>query len=173
MTKKTIYIIILFAIVAFAGLYLLFGGAAFYLFNKYRVAPTIEISKLNVVDQDTNKFDITSLKGKKVIVSFYASWCPNCIEELQILNSIKNSKLADIEVLAITDESIEKLVAFKTKTQYPFTFLTLTGTFPEIGINSIPVTYLLNTKGEIVYNKVGYIQWDDESNLNHLKSLME
>ena len=173
MTKKTIYIIILLAIVAFAGLYLLFGGAAFYLFNKYRVAPTIEISKLNVADQDTNKFDITSLKGKKVIVSFYASWCPNCIEELQVLNSIKNSKLADIEVLAITDESIEKLVAFKTKTQYPFTFLTLTGTFPQIGINSIPVTYLLNTKGEIVYNNVGYIEWKDESTLNHLKSLME
>ena len=164
MSKKTTYIIILIA---------LFGVAGLYIFNKYRVAPTIEISKLNVVDQDTNKFDITSLKGKKVIVSFYASWCPNCIEELQVLNSIKNSKLADIEVLAITDESIEKLVAFKTKTQYPFTFLTLTGTFPEIGINSIPVTYLLNTKGEIVYNNVGYIEWKDESTLNHLKSLME
>jgi thiol-disulfide isomerase/thioredoxin len=164
MTKKTTYIIILVA---------LFGVAGLYIFNKYRVAPTIEISKLNVVDQDTIKFDIKSLKGKKVIVSFYASWCPNCLEELQVLNSIKNSKLSDIEVLAITDESIEKLVAFKTKTQYPFTFLTLTGTFPEIGINSIPVTYLLNTKGEIVYNNVGYIEWKDESTLNHLKSLME
>jgi len=155
MSKKTTYIIILIA---------LFGVAGLYIFNKYRVAPTIEISKLNVVDQDTIKFDITSLKGKKVIVSFYASWCPNCIEELQVLN---------IEVLAITDESIEKLVAFKTKTQYPFTFLTITGTFPEIGINSIPVTYLLNTKGEVVYNNVGYIEWNDESTLNHLKSLME
>lgn len=164
MSKKTTYIIILIA---------LFGVAGLYIFNKYRVAPTIEISKLNVVDQDTIKFDITSLKGKKVIVSFYASWCPNCIEELQVLNSIKNSKLSDIEVLAITDESIEKLVAFKTKTQYPFTFLTLTGTFPEIGIASIPTTYLLNAKGEIVYNNVGYIAWKDESTLNHLKSLME
>jgi len=164
MTKKTTYIIILIALLGVAGL---------YFFNKYKVAPTIEISKLNVVDQYTNNFDITSLKGKKVIVSFYASWCPNCIEELKVLNSIKNDKLSDIEVLAITDESIEKLVAFKTKTQYPFTFLTLTATFPQIGINSIPVTYLLNTKGEVVYNNVGYIDWKDESTLNHLKSLME
>jgi peroxiredoxin len=116
---------------------------------------------------------MASLKGKKVIVSFYASWCPNCIEELKILNSIKNQKLADVEVLAITDESIEKLVAFKNKTQYPFTFLTITGQFPEIGINSIPVTYLLNTKGEIVYNNVGYVEWNDESTLEHLKGLME
>lgn len=164
MTKKKTYIILMIAILGVVGL---------YFYNKYNVAPTINIAKLDVIDQDTNKFDISSLKGKKVIVSFYASWCPNCIEELKVLNSIKNQKLADIEVLAITDESIEKLVAFKTKTQYPFTFLTITGQFPEIGINSIPVTYLLNTKGEIVYNNVGYVEWNDESTLEHLKSLME
>ncbi|MBI3518455.1 MAG: TlpA family protein disulfide reductase [Bacteroidetes bacterium] len=164
MSKKATYIILVIAVLGVVGL---------YFYNKYNVAPTIAISKLDVVDQDTNKFDIQSLKGKKVIVSFYASWCPNCIQELKELNSIKQQKLSDVEVLAITDESIEKLVAFKTKTQYPFTFLTLTGTFPDIGINSIPVTYLLNTKGEIVYNNVGYIEWNDESTLEHLKSLME
>lgn len=164
MSKKTTYIILIVSILGVIGL---------YYYNKYNVAPTIDIAKLDVVDQDTNKFDMASLKGKKVIVSFYASWCPNCIEELKILNSIKNQKLADIDVLAVTDESIEKLVAFKNKTQYPFTFLTITGQFPEIGINSIPVTYLLNTKGEIVYNNVGYVEWNDESTLEHLKGLME
>jgi peroxiredoxin len=164
MSKKTTYIILIVSILGVIGL---------YYYNKYNVAPTIDIAKLDVVDQDTNKFDMASLKGKKVIVSFYASWCPNCIEELKILNSIKNQKLADVEVIAITDESIEKLVAFKNKTQYPFTFLTITGQFPEIGINSIPVTYLLNTKGEIVYNNVGYVEWNDESTLEHLKGLME
>lgn len=164
MSKKTTYIILILAILGVVGL---------YFFNKYNVAPVIDISKLEVVDQDTNKFDIPSLKGKMVIVSFYASWCPNCIEELKTLNSIKNTKLADIEVLAITDEGMEKMVDFKTKKQYPFTFLALTQSFSSLGIVSIPTTYLLNTKGEIVYNKVGYIDWDDESTLSHLKSLME
>jgi peroxiredoxin len=164
MSKKTTYFLIVTAIIGVMGL---------YLFNKYNVAPSIDIAKLEVVDQDTNTVNLNDYKGKKVIVSFYASWCPNCIEELQILNSIKNQKLADVEVLAITDESIEKLVKFKNKTQYPFTFLTLKGNFSDIGIASIPTTYILNAKGEIVYNKVGYIQWDDESTLNHLKSIME
>lgn len=164
MSKKTTYIILFVAILGVIGL---------YFYNKYNVAPTIDIAKLDVVDQDTNKFDMSSLRGKKVIVSFYASWCPNCIEELKVLNSIKHQKLADIEVLAVTDESIEKLVEFKNRTQYPFTFLTITGQFPEIGIHSIPVTYLLNSKSEIVYNNVGYIEWNDESTLEHLKSLME
>lgn len=164
MSKKTTYQILIIAIVALVGL---------YFYNKYNVAPSIQVDKLEILNEDSTKFDIHSLKGKKVIISFYASWCPNCIEELKVLNTIKNEKLSDIEILAITDESMDKLISFKNKKQYPFTFLKLNASFSEIGIASIPTTYLLNTKGEIVYNKVGYIEWDDESNLNHLKSLME
>jgi hypothetical protein len=51
--------------------------------------------------------------------------------------------------------------------------LTLTKVFSDIGINSIPTTYLLNAKGEIVYNNVGFIDWEDESTFQHLISLME
>ena len=162
--NKKIFYIIFFAITCIIGL---------IIFNKYRVAPTIDISQLDLIDQNAQKFDFNSLKGKKIILSFYASWCPNCIEELSVLHKIKKQKLSDIEVVAVTDESLEKLIVFKNKKQYPFTFLKLTSSFSSLGIASIPTTYLINTKGDIVYNKVGYIHWDDESNLNHLKTLME
>ncbi len=164
MSKKTTYIILILAILGVVGL---------YFFNKYNVAPVLKVAQLDVMDENSTKFDIASLKGKKVIVSFYASWCPPCREELEVLNKIKEQKLAGIEILAITDEGIEKLMDFKQKKQYPFTFLTLNAPFANIGINSIPVTYLLNTKGEVVYNNVGYIDWDDESTLEHLKGLMD
>ena len=164
MTKKTTYIILVVAILAVIGM---------YFYNKYNVAPTIDITKLTVVDENDTKFEIASLKGKKVILSFYASWCPPCREELKTLAKIKDQKLAGIEILAVTDESLEKLTDFKNRSQYPFTFLALTKVFSDIGINSIPTTYLLNTKGEIVYNNVGYIDWEDESTFQHLTSLME
>jgi peroxiredoxin len=164
MTKKTTYIILFTAIIAVAGL---------YFYNKYNVAPQIEISKLEIIDQDTVRFDFNTLKGKKVIVSFYASWCPNCIEELKLLNKVKPIKLANVEVVAVTDESLTELSTFKDQKGYPFTFLKLNNAFGNIGIASIPTTYLLNTKGEIVYNKVGYIDWEDESTINHLLSIME
>ncbi|MBC7693842.1 MAG: redoxin domain-containing protein [Burkholderiales bacterium] len=164
MSKKTTYIILILALLGVVGL---------YFFNKYNVAPALNVAQLDVIDEHSVKFDIASLKGKKVIVSFYASWCPACRDELQVLNKIKDQKLSGIEILAITDEGIEKLLDFKQKKQYPFTFLTLKAPFGSIGINSIPVTYLLNTKGEIVYNNLGYIEWDDESTLEHLKGLMD
>lgn len=163
MTKKQTYNILIIAVLGLIGL---------YLFNKYKVAPKMDVVNLSVVDSTSKPFDIHSLKGKKTIVAFYASWCPDCIKELNVLNEIKNEKLNDVDVLAITDETIEKLNAFKNKKQFPFTFLKLTKSFNELKIFSIPTVYLLNTKGEVVYQKVGYINWKDESELLHLKTLM-
>ena len=164
MSKKNTYIILVLAILGVVGL---------YFFNKYNVPPVLKVAQLDVMDEHSEKFNIAALKGKKVIVSFYASWCPACREELEVLNKIQEQKLGGIEILAITDEGIEKLMDFKQKKQYPFTFLTLNAPFSTIGINSIPMTYLLNTKGEIVYNKLGYIEWDDEATLEHLTGLMD
>ena len=164
MNNKKIYVLIV----------LLLGGLiGMYFYNKYKVAPKIDLSKLEILDNDTVQFDLTSLRGKKVIISFYASWCGNCLDELKTLNKIKSDKLADVEVLAVTDESMEKMREFRDRKNYPFTFLKLNAGFPEIGVNSIPVVYLMNTKGEVVYENLGYIDWEDESTLNHLKSLME
>ncbi len=164
MSKRQTYNVLIIAIFALIGM---------YLFNKYKVAPKIDIANLEVVDDTSAKFDIKSLKGKKVIVSFYASWCPDCLKELKALNQIKNEKLSGVEVLAITDETMEKLISFKTKKQYPFTFLKLSKSFNDLKIFSIPTVYLLNTKGEIVYEKVGYINWENEAELLHLTSLMD
>jgi thiol-disulfide isomerase/thioredoxin len=85
MSKKTTYIILAIAILAITGM---------YFYNKYNVAPSIDVSKLTVVDENDQKFDIASLKGKKVILSFYASWCPPCREELKTLAKIRDQKLS-------------------------------------------------------------------------------
>lgn len=142
-----------------------------FFYNKYRVAPDIKLNQLDLVTETGEHFDFNSLKGKKLVVSFYASWCGNCLTELEEINKIKASELNDVEIICITDESLEKLNSFKTKKGYPFLFLKLNKPFPEIGINSIPVTYIVNPQLEIVKEQVGYIHWDDPSTLNHIKGL--
>ena len=144
----------------------------FYFYQKYNVAPRIDINKISVVNEQEEPVDFARYKGKKVVVNFYASWCPNCLDELKTLNQLYASKMPDITVICITDETLDQMVSFRDKKQYPFIFLKLVKSFPEIGINSIPTTYLLNTHNEIVYDNVGYINWEDESTLNHLKTLM-
>lgn len=153
-------------------LLLLLGGLiALFFYNKYRVAPDLKPQQLDVIDENGAAFKLSDLKGKKVVISFYASWCGNCLEELEIINKIKNTELSDVEIVCITDESLEKLKAFKNRKGYPFTFLKLNKPFSEIGIHSIPVTYIVNRDFKIVKEQVGYLHWDDPSTLSHIKSL--
>ncbi len=147
--------------------------AVFYFYNRYRVAPKVNFPVLQLQDLNGQTVSFDSFKGKKLVVSFGASWCPNCIEELTILKKINDTQLQGITVVVISDEPLEKISAFKERREYPFIFLKMDKTFDAIGIHSIPTTYIVNTKLEVVKEQVGYINWEDASTLNHLKTIME
>ena len=143
-----------------------------YFYKKYKVAPSMPFFTQKLINTNGDTTNLSNYNGKKLIVTYYASWCGNCLREMESLNEVKNSALSDVEVIAITDEDSEKLIRFSKKSAYPFTFLRLPKPFSEINIYSIPVTYILNQKGEIVYEQVGEINWKDSSFLNHVKSLL-
>jgi peroxiredoxin len=146
---------------------------AFYAYRKYRIAPHIDLNALNLVSLEQQPVKMASFSGKKVIVCFSASWCGNCREELDVLASIKEKELSDVEIVVISDETLEKIRSFKEKHAYPFTFLKMDRSFNSIGINSIPTSYIINTRLNITKETVGYLNWQDPSTLQHLKKLME
>ncbi|MES2678759.1 MAG: TlpA disulfide reductase family protein [Bacteroidota bacterium] len=146
---------------------------ALFYYNKYAVAPAIDFNKVNLVDLHEQPVKFDSFKGKKTIVCFSASWCPNCLNELRELNAIKDSQLQGVEIVVISDEPLDKILDFSERTAYPFTFLKLEQAFSQVGINSIPTTYLVNSRLEIKKETVGYIDWSDPSTCEHLKKLMD
>jgi peroxiredoxin len=163
MQKKYIYL----ALMVIVALVML------YYYNQYSRAPKVNFAALKLTDVNGQTFDFNTMKGKKLIVSFYASWCGNCIDEMRDLAKVKDIELGDVEVICISDEPIEKVISFKENHNYSYTFLKMDQNFNEIGVMSIPVNYLLNSKGEIVHEEVGAIQWDDPSTLNHMKRLLQ
>lgn len=156
----------------YAAIAVIITLVAFFFYNKYMAAPSVDFNKIRLAGLDGQRVDFTSFNGKKKVICFSASWCPNCLDELREINAVKQSKLADVEVIVISDESVEKIMAFKDKTHYPFTFLKLEQTFDQVGINAIPTSYLLNASQEIKKEKVGYIDWADPSTAEHLKNLL-
>ncbi len=145
----------------------------FFMYQKYRVAPTLNLPELNLVDLEGKTTGIESFRGKKTVLCFSASWCGNCREELNTLASIKGTDLSDVTILVISDEPIEKVRALKERNGYPFVFLKMNVPFSSIGIHSIPTSYILNSKLEVKKQTVGYVDWKDPSTLKHLKVIME
>jgi peroxiredoxin len=134
-----------------------------YQYQKYRVVPSVDLFKLPYTDTSGKQVDLNSYKGKKIVYSFFGTWCGECLMELKELNEVRKTNLEDIEIIVVSDESNEKIRNFARKKKYPFTFLELQKNFDEIGVNAIPLNYLVNTKGEVVYSKLGSPNWKDPS----------
>ncbi len=149
------------------------GLAGLYVYKKYKVAPDLPIMQMDLFDETGQKTNLQSKKGKPMIVSYYASWCGDCRKEMKELASIKDTALAGVEIICITDESVEKLISFKTNHDYSYTYYRINKRFFEIDIYSIPVTYFINSKGEMVYNKVGAIRWKDASFIQYAKKQLQ
>jgi peroxiredoxin len=160
---KKLFPILVVVLIALGGL---------YYFNRYIAAPSIKLDELSLYSTDGPRFDIQSLKGKKTIVFMYASWCRECRKELEAVSKIRTSQLNDIEIVCISDEPMEKVIAFKESKDYPYTFLKMEQGFNAIGIYSIPVTYFVNGNLQVVEEKLGYIPWDDAVTIEHLKGML-
>lgn len=135
-----------------------------YQYQKYRVAPTVDVFSLPCTDTAGKAFDPNTLKGQKIIYSFWGTWCGECVLEMKHLNEVMSKgELADITVVAVSDEPLEKIRAFATRKGYPFIFLRSEKEFSSLGVNAIPVNYLINPQGQVTYTKVGALNWKDHS----------
>ena len=160
---KKISLLIIVALLALGGL---------YLYKKYKVVPAINFESLKLKTLNGEDFSFNSLKGKKTIVSFGASWCPNCINEMNAMQKINEEHLQDVQIIIIDDEPAERIAQWQQRKNYPFLFLQLQNPFNDIGVYSIPVTYFFNSTLELKKEELGEIDWNDASTREHFKQVM-
>jgi thiol-disulfide isomerase/thioredoxin len=147
-------------------------GTGVYLYTKYRVAPKIAFKNLALVTLEGQPASLPA--NKKLIVNFFATWCGPCVAELPSLVAASD-KLKDknFEVICISDEKLEKLTAFKNYTGISIPILKSVTPLNSLGINSIPVTYVINEKGQIVYTKSGSEKWSSDEMIEKIISKTE
>ena len=106
-------------------------------------------------DLDGNSVSLSDYQGKVVLINFWAHWCPPCIREIPDMIRLREDyKDKNFEVLGVVvptryNESRVRRMVSNFKMTYPV----LIGTEESLAqfgtINSIPRTFILDTKGEI------------------------
>lgn len=146
-------------------------GVVIYLYQHFRSAPDVTFEALPLTDLKGQPASLPT-NGKPVVVMFGASWCGPCRKELDVISRIGDRYMHDVNIVFITDEDLPTAEGLQGLTASFVKVLKLNKPFSDLGIYSIPTSYLLNAKGELVEKHTGYIQWDDLSARAHQRKLM-
>jgi thiol-disulfide isomerase/thioredoxin len=115
--------------------------------------------------------DLGALKGKVVVLNFWATWCPPCVEEMPELDALyPQLQGRQIELIGIAIDSPSNVQQFllKTPVSYPIVLAGMTGT--ELGKalgnqqGGLPFTVILDENGNKILTEAGRIQMSTITN---------
>lgn len=120
------------------------------------VAPDFTVEML-----DGKRVTLSSLRGKVVLVSFWATWCPPCRQEMAHMQEGVIDRFAgsDLVVLPISRgekrETVEKFIE-KMGYGFPVGLDIDQSIYSKYASNYVPRSVVINREGEVVYVAVGY-----------------
>jgi len=122
-------------------------------------------------DVDSKRF-----AGKSLLITFFATWCPPCIQEIPNLIEVQDEfGPTDFSVVALSmdqegSEVVKRMVE-KKKINYPVMMADSRVTRDFGGVYGIPTSFLVNRRGNVVKKYTGYIP--HSVLINDIKQVLE
>lgn len=136
-----------------------------------RKAPNFKLVNLSGKYLELNK----EIGNGPILLSFWATWCKPCLEEMVEYNKIYNEyKDKGFTLLAIstdTEKSVAKVKPYIKSKNYKFPVLLDTNSevARKFYAQQMPYTVMIDKSGNIVYTHLGYMKGDEKK----IKKLVE
>ncbi|GAC1465139.1 MAG: TlpA disulfide reductase family protein [Desulfuromonadaceae bacterium] len=139
-------------------------------------SPAPDISVISLVNGSTLK--LSDLKGKVVLLNFWATWCPPCREEIPSmmkLNSFMSGKPFQMVAVSIDEGGKPAIDSFFKETGFSLpTYLDESGGSAKFyGITGVPESFIIDKQGVLVKKIIGGFAWDSPETVSFLEGLMK
>jgi len=133
--------------------------------------------ELPIFDRNGRKTDLAKEKGRLLIIHFWATWCPPCVEELPALSQFwdRYRPRADVSLYAISvNKDWKEIDDFlkKNPAALPFYRDPEASTARRFGTTQYPETYIVNEKGRVLFRVQGAVSWSDPDVRHRIEQLI-
>jgi thiol-disulfide isomerase/thioredoxin len=133
---------------------------------------------LKLKDLDGKTLDLAQLKGKVVLINFWATWCPPCRREMPSMERLSQAfKGQPLVVLAVdVGEDPDTIDAFTsqldTMPTFPILLDTRSHAMRAWKVAGLPTTFLVDKQGRIVASAIGGREFDHPEIVKAVKELL-
>ena len=131
---------------------------------------------LRLAGLDGRGHDLAQLRGRVVLVNFWASWCPPCVREMPSMQRLQD-KLADrpFTILAInmaeSDQDVRAFLA-RMKVDFPVLLDADGAVLKRWKVFVFPTSFVLDAQGRIRLGVFGEVEWDSPEVMEKLVGLL-
>jgi thiol-disulfide isomerase/thioredoxin len=118
---------------------------------------------------------LSSFQGKPLLVNFWATWCPPCVEEMPLLQSFYQARRSSgWQVLGLAVDQVGPVRAFLARLpmDFPIGMAGLSGVALSRALGNetggLPFTVVFSPQGEVVHRQIGKLSEADLQRLGGL-----
>jgi len=157
----------------------LIAGAALFLAVRKPQAGPVAVGDLapdfTLPSLDSRTLTLRDYRRQVVILNFWATWCPPCVEEAPSLEAFAEATRGHgVTVIGVSvDQNVDKLREFVSRHRLSFAIVrdpdqALASRF---GTYKFPETYMLDRDGKVAEKIIGPIDWQDPRMLSFVHAL--
>jgi peroxiredoxin len=121
-------------------------------------------------------FKLSDQRGKVVLINFWATWCPPCLQEMPAMERLyRQHKDAGFEMVAVSvDADTAKVKPFLAAHKFTFRIvmdapMALANTY---GVRALPSSFIVDRKGTLAALAIGPRHWDNDASHSLVEALV-
>jgi thiol-disulfide isomerase/thioredoxin len=130
-------------------------------FMLYRKPARLELDGLILETNPGIEATLGSVRDNAEVIHFYAHWCGPCLREIRTIQQhFETWSNSGVDFIFLTDDSWEQINQMKLLLPTGIRLFKIKS-LNDIGVRTIPTTYVINQNNEVVFEQVDACDWQD------------